>query len=288
MASAQASTEMAITIDDLPNSGPLPDGVSRLDVAKMMLDTLRRHQIIEAYGFINAEHVEHEPETLGVLKEWVARGYPLGNHTFSHKALSKVSAAEFLEGIAKNEPLLNQLSSGRDYKWFRYPFLIEGDTPHKREAVRDYLSKAGYKIAQVTIDFQDYMWNDAYVRCVEKGDRERIDWLKQSYLASALGRLDRGKSLANVLFHRPMKHILVLHIGVFDAMMLDALLTEFEKRDVQFIRLADAGKDEAYTLDPHVMMTYGGGFLEQLMASGHKKYLPSSKVPWREVEQTCR
>ncbi len=42
----------------------------------------------------------------------------------------------------------------RDWHWFRYPFVHQGDTIEKRRAVRTYLREHGYKIAEVTLDFQ--------------------------------------------------------------------------------------------------------------------------------------
>lgn len=76
--------------DDLPTHGNMPQGSSRIEIARQMLATLKKHKIQEAYGFINAEKVEKNPEFLEVLTEWVKAEYPLGNHTFSHKIWRKI------------------------------------------------------------------------------------------------------------------------------------------------------------------------------------------------------
>jgi len=285
-ASATPPIEIAITIDDLPSHGPLPKGESRLDIAKKMLQILKRHKVGEVFGFINAEKSEKEPETFGVLKEWIANGYPLGNHTFSHLSLNEVSAADFLENIDKNEPVLRALSLNGNYKWFRYPFLHEGNTLEKRNSIREHLAKTGYKIAQVTIDFEDWMWNAPYVRCQEKGDKGKIEWLKQVYLQSALNQLERSAALSNILFHRPIKHILLLHIGAFDAVMLDKLLSEFEKKGVRFISLAAANEDRAYRIDSR--MAPGWDFLDRIMRDEGKKLPRSPELPFDEVKHACR
>jgi hypothetical protein len=56
--------------------------------------------------------------------------------------------------------------------------LWEGDTLEKRRAVRAYLKEHGYRVAQVSLDFEDYAWNDAYSRCSAKGDEAAISWLQ--------------------------------------------------------------------------------------------------------------
>jgi len=42
----------------------------------------------------------------------------------------------------------------------------------------DFLAKRNYKIAQVTIDWEDYLWNTAYARCLDKHDTQAIASLR--------------------------------------------------------------------------------------------------------------
>jgi hypothetical protein len=62
----------------------------------------------------------------------------------------------------------------------RYPYLHEGDTPGKRHEIRAFLRERGYAIAQTTLDYEDYMWNSAYARCVDRKDAKSIAWLRSS------------------------------------------------------------------------------------------------------------
>jgi hypothetical protein len=48
----------------------------------------------------------------------------------------------------------------QDWRWFRFPFLAEGDTPGERAAIRSFLLRHGYKIAGVTMSFGDHQWNE--------------------------------------------------------------------------------------------------------------------------------
>ena len=81
-----------------------------------------------------------------------------------------------------------------DWHYFRFPFLREGETLGKRRAIRRYLRANGYRIAQVTIDFEDWSWNEPYAYCLDKGDARSISWLKTTYLRNAVDQLERAKT----------------------------------------------------------------------------------------------
>ena len=52
----------------------------------------------------------------------------IGNHTWSHPSLNSDSAAAFERQIALDELALQQYAGKRDWHWFRYPYLEEGNT----------------------------------------------------------------------------------------------------------------------------------------------------------------
>jgi peptidoglycan/xylan/chitin deacetylase (PgdA/CDA1 family) len=280
---AHAATEVAITVDDLPVHGPLPAGASRRGIANEMLAAFRKHKVEEVYGFINSGHIADEG-TRGVLEDWVKAGYPLGNHTANHPNLAKTELAKFISDIDANDETLKGVSAGKDYHWFRYPFLIEGESLEKRAAVRAHLKERGDRVAQVTIDFEDWEWNSAYARCQEKAPG-RVGWLGKTYLKSALDALHESLALAKLTLNRPMKHILLLHVGAFDARMADELLSAYEREGVRFVPLKEALADGAFAEDPGVLMTHGMTFLDQLMKMKGLKYPPS---PPSSVKEACK
>ena len=83
-----AAQEVALTFDDLPAHGSLPPGMTRLDVAKSIIATLKAAKAPKVYGFINAIKLEQVPADRAVLEEWRAAGFMLGNHTYSHMSLT--------------------------------------------------------------------------------------------------------------------------------------------------------------------------------------------------------
>jgi peptidoglycan-N-acetylglucosamine deacetylase len=279
--------QVAFTFDDLPSHGDLPPGKTRLEIANSFLRTLHDQHMPQVYGFINAANLEKEPDNVAVLKAWRDAGNSLGNHAYSHPSLNDLTPEQFEADIAKNEPTLSKLMAGEDWHWFRYPFLWEGDTLERRHDVRTWLQQHDYQIAQVSMDFGDYLWNAPYARCVAKHDDEAIEALRASYLATADQSITVFRDLTHTLYGRDISYVLLLHIGAFDAKMLPDLIALFRSRGFTFITLPEAMKDPAYKEDPNMPLKYGGAFQDQIAAARHIKIPPNTK-PSKELENMCR
>lgn len=285
---AQQSAKVAITVDDLPMHGDLPSTMTRSEIAKKMIEAFKAKGVPGVYGFVNAKNIGGDAEKAGVLKMWADSGFALGNHTYSHIDLNAASVQEFEDEIVANESVLQGLMGARDWHWFRYPFLHEGDTLEKRRTVRKYLAEHGYKVAQVTLDFADYAWNNPYARCVAKQDAQAIEWLKSSYLNTAENDIGLDRKLSVMLFGRDIKYVLLLHIGALDSIMLPELLDLFKKQGFDFVSLEEAEKDPAYQSDPDAALKFGGTLLEQLTEAKHLKYPRHAERPMDKLDAICR
>ena len=290
LACAGASAQqMAITFDDLPAHGQKPTSMTRLNIADSILATLKREKMPPTYGFINAEKVKDDPASESVLKAWRDAGQPLGNHTWAHKDFEDQTPEEFEADVLKNEPMLEKYMAGQDWHWFRYPFLHEGETIEKYEAVHTWLDAHHYKVAEVSMDFEDYLWNAPYARCLAKGDEASIQKLHDSYLATADQYLRVFRQLSQMVYGRDPKYILLMHIGAFDAHMLPELLALYRQHGFSFISLPEAAQDPIYAKaqDPDFPMKGGGAIQELMMAKLKLKFPPNSK-PYKELENTCK
>jgi peptidoglycan/xylan/chitin deacetylase (PgdA/CDA1 family) len=285
--SGVSAQQIAFTFDDLPSHGNLPPGETRLDVANSILATIHANNLPPVYGFVNGVRTETDPTTVEVLKAWRNAGQPLGSHSWSHMSLNDHTPEEFTADIQKNEPLLQSLMPSEGWHWFRYPFLWEGDTLDKRHAVRAYLQKHGYRVAQVTMDFEDYLWNDPYARCMAKHDDASIAWLRQSYLDTADQFFTLSREMSKTLYGRDIPYVLLMHIGAFDAKMLPELIALYKNHGVTFISLEQAERDKAYSEDPDMALKHGGTLIEQMMAARNLKVPPGSK-PYKQLEAICR
>jgi peptidoglycan-N-acetylglucosamine deacetylase len=281
------SRQIAITFDDLPVHGPLPPGETRLDVANQVIAALRDAHVPPTYGFVNAVHLEQEPDTLSVLKAWRAAGNPLGNHTWSHPNLNQLPLPDFEANLARDEPALQSLMSDGDWHWFRFPFLAEGDTPEKRAGIREYLAQHGYRIAGVTMSFADYDWNEPYARCSEKNDQKAIGWLESSYLAAADQSITFDHTLATELYGHDIPYVLLMHIGAFDGHMLPRLLALYERRGFTFVSLAQAEADPFYRIDTDLTAPSAPDNLEGVAYSRNLP-LPKAESFTAQLNAVCR
>jgi peptidoglycan/xylan/chitin deacetylase (PgdA/CDA1 family) len=279
--------QIAFTFDDLPAHGPLPPGENRPEPVRSILATLKAENMPPVYGFVNGFRVAEYPYQLHILQAWIASGNPLGSHTWSHLSLDDNSAKKFIANIAENEPILRKVNPAGDWHWFRYPFLDEGNTLAKRVAVRDYLSAHHYKVAEVTMDFEDYLWNEPYARCIAKHDTAAVDSLEHTYLSVADEYIGVFRTLSQQLYGHDIPYVLLLHVGAFDAHMLPRLIALFRERGFTFITLPQAASDPAYGFDPNIGYP-GGGTLQELVAKVKNVNFPDNTKPYKELDQMCR
>jgi peptidoglycan-N-acetylglucosamine deacetylase len=283
-----AAQEVALTFDDLPAHGPLPPGMTRLDVARSIIKTLKAANAPSVYGFINAIKLERVPADMAVLKEWRSAGYLLGNHTYSHMSLNDNTVESFEKDIAANEPALRSLMGKEDWHWFRYPFLWEGDRLEKRNEVRTYLKDHGYRVAQVTLDFEDYAWNEPYARCMAKNDQQAIEWLKSSYIDTARQCIELDQKMSHMVFERDVKYVMLLHLGGFQTVMLPQLLDLLKQKGFKLVTLEEAESDPAYQSNPNAALKYGGTLLQQTIEAKQLAYPPVKPKPMKELDAVCR
>jgi peptidoglycan/xylan/chitin deacetylase (PgdA/CDA1 family) len=283
--------KLAITMDDLPLNGVLPPGVTRVETTKNVLAILKKRHLPPVYGFVNAKKLEGNPDGAEALKLWAA-AEPVGNHTYAHMDLEQNPAEAFEREIEENEPALELLAqkvgSAEEWHWFRYPYLHEGDTVEKRRAVRAYLKAHGYRIAQVTLDWEDYLWNTAYARCVAKGDTKSNEWLRSSYLNTASEFLDLGRAQAKLIYGHEINYVLLMHLGAFSGTILPDALDLLKKKGFKLVTLEEAESDAAYEEDPDVGLHDAGTLLDQWMQVKQIKYPEHAEKPYKEIESVCR
>jgi peptidoglycan/xylan/chitin deacetylase (PgdA/CDA1 family) len=244
-----ATPQLAITMDDLPVHGPLPEGETRTSVTERIVAAFRAAGVPEVYGFINAAEVEGDADLESALRTWVAAGYPLGNHGWSHRNLNQVSVEEFEAEIVRNEDTLKRFGGTGEWRWFRYPYLAEGNEPAKREAVRRILARRGYRIAGVTTSFADYEWNDAYLRCRTRNDAPGLQALEVAYLDAVRESIERSRSLSRAVYGRDVPYVLLTHISPFNARMMPRVLEVYREAGFEFTTLAAAQADSVYRGD---------------------------------------
>jgi peptidoglycan-N-acetylglucosamine deacetylase len=284
----RAHPRVALTFDDLPAAGGLTPGETRTAIAARLAGELRSAHLKRTYGFVTAADLVNDSDAQKALRTWVGAGMNIGNHTWSHPSLTTTSAAAYEHEIALDEPALRQYAHGRDWHWFRYPYLEEGDTQHKRDAVRGWLHRRRYRVAEVTLTFQDDDWSDPYGRCVATHNQAGIAWLEQSYLQNAAEFIQLGRQEEEIAYGREIPNVLLLHETAFTARMLPSLVQLLHQEGFRFTSLARAEKDRAYSMNPGTGHAYDGPVTNQFLNAHHLKYPPFTPEPLQRLNSICR
>jgi peptidoglycan/xylan/chitin deacetylase (PgdA/CDA1 family) len=258
VALAQERT-VAITVDDLPFAG---DGAPA-DIPAFNRDLLAAFQAhhVPVTGFVIQKRVESLVPTSGtrILKEWISRGFDLGNHTYSHPDINDLSTRQIEDEIARGEstvaPLM--LEAGKKLTFFRFPFNHTGDTQAKHDEIAAFLAQRGYRLATCTIDTSDYVFNDAYVQMLAKNDQAAADKLRLDYLAYTSVEIDYYAALNKQVFGYEPPEVMLLHDNRLNADVIEQVLRLFEEKQYKFVPLDRAQADAAYRTPDTYITKFG-------------------------------
>jgi peptidoglycan/xylan/chitin deacetylase (PgdA/CDA1 family) len=282
------SVPVAFTLDDLGTTGSEP--VEK--IAKALLQA----GVPEAYGFVIGSRVDDDRDHEESVRLWVRAGYQIGNHTFSHKGLATVTADFFESDILADEAVLKEFAPpGQDWHWFRYPNLSEGDTMAKKEAVRAFLlnmpNGQNYRIAEVTVDYADWLFDAAYGRCLKQGRTDRVEWLKQMYLSKAMYSFVEAQRNARRLFGRDIPQIFLVHYSRFTGEVMPDLLAGLKAQGARFITLEEAQSDPVFDSDAEIALPHGDNFLNTRLLARFpppEDNTPARISAWKaKVHQAC-
>jgi peptidoglycan-N-acetylglucosamine deacetylase len=237
--------EIAITIDDVPVHAPYPPGLTPNQVNAQMVAALSAAHV-PATAFLNGIGVEQHPETMTALEQWRAAGLIVGNHTWSHPHLSELTAAKFETELTRNEPILSRIGDGSDWRWFRYPFLDEGENAAKRIAGREVLAKHGYRVAAVTMSFSDWAFTGAWARCGAARNGTAVAELERMYLDAARENIAVARDTAHKLYGRDIPYVLLMHVSAMSAHMMPRLIQLYRSAGFRFVSVPQAESDPAY------------------------------------------
>jgi peptidoglycan/xylan/chitin deacetylase (PgdA/CDA1 family) len=246
-AAAAERFDIAITVDDLPYHGDLPAGMTRIGIAAQYLQILKAHGVPQAYGFVNAAKLAQTPGSDAVLDAWRAAGYPLGNHTFTHLNLDRAASLEAWQAdLIAGEPAVAQRMAGLDWHYLRFPNLSTGATRERHDGAADLLAARGYKVAHVSVSFDDFAPSEAYARCMAKGDQATIALMEKDFLNSVGDEIARMKTVSRTVYGRMIPQVLLAHLGPWSVRTLPAVLDRLDAAGAHYVTLEQAQADPAY------------------------------------------
>jgi peptidoglycan/xylan/chitin deacetylase (PgdA/CDA1 family) len=248
-----APHEIAVTIDDLVLNGPdVPLARVQALTAKLLAGLSRNG--IPAVGFVNESKLYREGEVdarIALLRTWRDGGVELGNHTYSHLSLHTTPLAAFEEDVVRGETVTRLILAEKGPgaakpRWFRHPFLQTGPTKETKATFESFLSAHGYRVAPVTIDTNDWMFNTPFTDARTRGDGATALRVKKAYLTYVASMLDFYEDLERRVFGRAMRHVVLVHANELAADSIDAWARLFRDRAYSFVTLDRALEDPAY------------------------------------------
>ena len=191
-----------------------------------------------------------------------------------------MTSAAYIADIEKGEKVIEDLSGF--VRLFRFPFLKEGETVEKRDAVRSYLRKREYRTGHVSIDASDWYIDDRLRKRLHEKPEADLKPYRDSYLAHLWDRASYYDGLSQELLGRSVPHVILLHHNLLNALFLSDLLEMFKRQGWEHIGADEAFDDPVYASVPDVLPA-GEGILWSLAhASG--RFKESLRYPAEDSE----
>lgn len=241
--------QFSITMDDFfwQNSLKLT-GAER---NQAILQTLDKHST-KAALFVIGKNIEAD-EGKQLLTAWDRAGHRIANHTYSHTNLNSPDAdvKAYQDDILRAEALLKDFP--RFAKYLRFPFLKEGDTVAKRDAMRAFLAEHNYRNGHVTIDASDWYIDQRLTERLQSNPSANLKPYRDYYLEHMWSRAQYYNTLAQrVLGYQP-RHTVLMHFNLLNALFLDDLIAMFKSKGWQPIDAEEAFTDPVFASKPNVI-----------------------------------
>lgn len=267
-ANGEETRPLLVTIDDLPLTAAAtlhPDPDERARVTEGLLAVLARHDV-RAVGLVTWSNVVADAD-LKLLERWLDAGHELGNHSFHHLNFTRTASADYVGDVdaARHELAAFLAGHGRQPRFFRFPFLREGDTPAKLEAMRAFLAESGQRNLPVTLDNQDWSFARPWLEARRRGDAAEMARVAEAYHESLHLSIRHHENVGDQLFERPVPQILLLHAMELGVAEWDLLFQWLADRGYRFATADEVLADPAFAVPHAYVGPRGFGLWDRLL-----------------------
>jgi hypothetical protein len=191
-----------------------------------------------------------------------------------------VSFAKFSDDLLRGEHVISELPGFQ--KMFRFPFLKEGETAAKRDQMRAFLTKHGYRNGHVTIDASDWYYDQRLRARLEQNPALDPGPYRDPYLAHLWDRATYYDGLAQSMTGRTISHTILLHYTLLNSLFLDDVLTMFEAKGWKLVNAQTAYQDPVFSNAPRIVTA--GESLIWAMAKESGKFEGKLRYPGESDE----
>lgn len=189
--------------------------------------------------FVNTVRLDTEGKKR--LKQYTDAGILLANHTHSHPNFNDSTIQDYIADFRTADQILAGYPNV--LKWFRFPYLREGDTAEKRDQFRKELDSLKYFNAYITVNNYDWYMDELLQRALKNRQDINMDALKKIYIQIILESIDYYDEMATQVLGRSPKHILLLHENDLAAMYVGDLVTSLKAHGWKIISPQEAYAD---------------------------------------------
>ena len=241
--------QFSITMDDFYWTNAVK--LTATERNQSILNTLQTNSI-KAALFVIGRNIDSD-EGKQLLSAWDKAGHLIGNHTYSHRNYNAPTAniEEYQQDILRAEALLKDFPRFR--KYFRFPMLKEGDTAVKRDAMRSFFAKHGYRNGYVTIDNSDWAIDQRLTARLKKDPNADVKPYRDFYMEHMWARSEYYDSLAQRVAGRPVKHTVLVHFNLLNGLFLSDLIEMYKAKGWQPIDAEEAFSDPVFSAKPKVL-----------------------------------
>jgi uncharacterized protein (TIGR02246 family) len=263
---ADGGPPLLVTIDDLPiSAGDLHAApADREAVTRGMLAALAKHRV-PAVGLVTWGNVRGA-EDLKLLDRWLEAGHELGNHSWRHLDYHRTDSPEWLADVDRSRAEIAAFLAARGKsgpRFFRFPFLREGDSDAKLDAARDWMAKTGQRSLPVTIDDQDWSFERRFVEAARAGDVAAAARVAEGYHESLHLSVRHHLETSRSLFERDVPQILLLHATAVGAAEWDRLFSWLESEGFRFATADEVLTDPVFAEAPRFLGPRGPGLWDR-------------------------
>jgi peptidoglycan/xylan/chitin deacetylase (PgdA/CDA1 family) len=240
---------LAITIDD-PTTTEQPHFTWQ-ERSDRILATLDKYHV-KAAIFVCSKRIDSD-DGRTLIRKWDDAGHMICNHSYSHIYFNapKLPFDVYAEDFRKGD---KQIETYKHYtKLYRYPYLKEGDTAQKRDDFRALLAARGYRNGAVTIDASDWAIDDRLRAKFRSDPKADTIPYRDFFITHILDRAGYYDKLSNELLGRSVKHTLLLHHTLLNALYLGDLIEALQRHSWKIVAADEAFADPIFSRQPKTL-----------------------------------